>query len=145
MKFRTLNWRPDLVNSHAMHTPRFDQRDRRMALHALVLGVVGSIILLLLQGQDTPPMLLFLFFGWVLSPFMGLLLAGRLSGRWSDQARFRLLRAMIVIPNVSVIVYGYDVLVGFGTRPAFMFLMVPLVSWGFVAFVGVRGQASIGV
>src|SRR6185436_2508242 len=101
-------------------------------------------VLLFLQGQNTPPTLLFMFVGWVLSPFLGLLLAGRLSGRWSDQARFRLLRAMIVIPNLSVIIYGYDVLVGFGTRPAFMFLMVPLVSWAVVAFVGLRGQASIG-
>lgn len=131
------------MNSDAAHTPQLDYRDRRMALHALVLGVVGSIILLFLQGRDTPPVLLFTFIGWVLSPFMGLLLAGRVSGRWSDQARFRLLRAMIVIPNVSVIVYGYDVLVGFGTRPAFMFLMVPLVSWAVVAFVGLSGQASV--
>jgi hypothetical protein len=132
------------VNSNATYTtPQLDHRDRRMAFHALVLGFVGSLILLALQGRDTPPALFTMFLCWVLSPFVGLLFAGRASGRWSDQARFRLLRAMVVIPNVSVIIYGYDVLIGFGTRPAFMFLMVPLVSWAFVAFVGYRGQASI--
>ena len=107
---------------------------RTMALTALLAGAMGSLGLMLYAGRHTPVLLLVLFVGWVVSPFMGLVVANVVSKRWSVLTRVTLYSLMLVIALGSLV--GYTVAWRpQGTRPAFAFLVVPLVSWLLIALV----------
>ncbi len=107
---------------------------RTIALTALLAGAMGSLGLMLHAGRHTPVLLLVLFVGWVVSPFMGLLVANVVSKRWSVLTRVTLYSLMLVIALGSLV--GYTVgLRPPGTRPAFVFLVVPLASWLLMAIV----------
>ena len=64
---------------------------------AAIAGAAASLVLLLRAGERTPPLLLVLFVGWVLSPFAGLALASVLSKRWSAPTRTALHWVMIAV------------------------------------------------
>jgi hypothetical protein len=96
---------------------------------AAVAGAVGSVGLTLWVGRGGSSLVLMvLFVGWVLGPLMGLLVADRLSRRWSPATRVTLYIVMLIVAVASVAVYG-DVAVRPRATPAFMFLVVPLCSW----------------
>ena len=100
-----------------------------LALITVAAGAAGSVGLLLKLGQRTPRFLLLLFIIWVLSPFLALAVAGNLSKRWSVVTRTTLHGVMLIVTLGSLAIYGN---VAFGTprtRPAAMFLLVPLGSW----------------
>jgi hypothetical protein len=102
---------------------------RTLALTAVEAGAVGSFGLMLYAGGHNPSVLLVvLFAGWVLSPFMALLVANAVAKRWSILTRVTLYSLMLVIPLGSLVGYS-GVLSPPGTKPAFVFLVVPLVSW----------------
>ncbi len=63
---------------------------RKTALIAVLVGAVGSVVLTVYAGRhniNTPTMLLVLFAGWVLSPFVALALALLASTRWAAFTR----------------------------------------------------------
>lgn len=99
-----------------------------MAVTVLLVGAVGSVGLVLKAGRHTPVLLLVLFVGWVLSPFMALLVANRFSKRWPVSTRVAIYCLMLVVTLASLV--GYSGAFNLpGTKPAFIFLVVPLISW----------------
>lgn len=101
---------------------------RGVALIAVVVGAAGSVGLMLRAGH--PPLFLrVLFAGWVLSPFVALALARIASKRWSVPTRATLHAVALVIALGSLACYGGLIPMPPGSRPAFVFLVVPLASW----------------
>jgi hypothetical protein len=101
-----------------------------VALTAVVVGAGGSVGLMLWVGHRNPSLLLlFLFAIWVLAPFMALLLGNIISKRWSVITRATLYSVMLVLTLSSLAIYGDVVLRPPRSKPAFMFVVVPLASW----------------
>lgn len=100
-----------------------------MALIGVLVGAMGSLGLMLHAGRNNPSVLLILLFViWVLSPFLALLVANVISKRWSAYSRSILYWLMLVLTIGSLVSYS-GVLSPPGTKPAFVFLVVPLISW----------------
>lgn len=102
---------------------------RTVALVVVLVGVAGSLSLVLYNGRANKSVLLIaLFVTWVLSPFITLLIADKVSKRWTDSARKALYVLMLALTIVSLLCYS-GVIRPAGTKPAFVFLVVPLISW----------------
>ena len=102
---------------------------RIIALIVLFAGAIGSVVLMFNAGRDQKSILLIvLFTGWVLSPFIGLFIADMISKRWLLKTRIIIYLLIIFITLASLIGYS-GVLNVPGTKPAFKFLIVPLISW----------------
>ena len=108
---------------------------RRAALIAVLLGALGSEVLMVRAGQRTSRLLLVLFVGWVLSPFLAVVLAEVVSKRWSVLTRATLYGATLVLTLASLAIYIDDALRPRKAQPAFVFVVVPLVSWLLMAIV----------
>ena len=102
---------------------------RRTGWAALAVGATFSIIMLLRASEHTPPFLLVLFIGWVLAPFIGLGAADVVAARWSAVTRATLHGLMLAITLGSLAMYGGMIPMPRSSRPAALFLMVPLASW----------------
>lgn len=108
---------------------------RTVALVVLVAGAGVSLGLMLHTGRNNKSVLLLLLFAiWVLSPFIALLAANIVSRRWPVLARVTLYILTTILTLGSLVIYS-GVLSPPGTKPAFVFLVVPLVSWIFIAIV----------
>ncbi len=102
---------------------------RIMALIAVLVGAVGSLGLMFNAGRNQKSVILLtLFTIWVLSPFVGLFVADKFSSSWSFLTRVSLYCLMLVLPGGSLVAYS-GVLNSPETKNAFMFLVVPFVSW----------------
>ncbi len=102
---------------------------RTIAMMAMLAGAAGSLGFMFYTGRHNKSIfLLALFTGWVLSPFIGLVVANVLAKRWSVLTRVTIYILMLVITLSSLIGYS-GVLSPPGTKPAFVFLMFPLASW----------------
>jgi uncharacterized membrane protein YhaH (DUF805 family) len=108
---------------------------RRIALVLMLTGAFGSLYFVLRTGyRNHSVLLVLLFVFWVLSPFMALMVASVISNRWSAISRSALYILIFVLPVCSLFFYSGTWMVQ-GTRPAFIFLMVPLASWILIAIV----------
>ena len=105
------------------------------ALIALLVGVAGSLGLLLRGSERRPPLLLVLFVIWVLSPFAALVLATVVSKRWPVLPRTALYSVMLIVSLASLAIYGYDAVWPRKAQPAFVWVLVPPVSWLLIAIV----------
>ena len=95
----------------------------------LLIGAVGSIIFMFNAGRNQKSILLIaLFTAWVLSPFIALLGINIISNRWAVTTRVALYGLMLILSAGSLASYGEAFSLP-GTRPAFKFLIVPLLSW----------------
>ncbi len=104
-----------------------------ISLVIVLVGVVASLVLVLYNGRNNKSVILnALFVGWVLSPFIALLLTHKVSKRWTDFARKKLYYLMLVITIFSLLGYS-GVLIPAGTKTTFVFLVVPLISWVLIA------------
>ena len=101
---------------------------RTIALVVVLAGALGALGLVLTAGRNTPVLLLVLFVGWVLSPFIGLMIANKISKLWSVPTRVTIYYLMLVLTLVSLVIYS-GVLTPPETKPASIFLVVPLISW----------------
>lgn len=102
---------------------------RVAALIALLVGAVGSLALMFNVGRNQKSIvLLALFLLWDVSPFAGLFAADMFSKNWSRAARVSLYCLMFFLTAVSLVAYS-GVLNPPATKNAFMFLVVPGVSW----------------
>jgi hypothetical protein len=109
---------------------------RAVSLIAVLAGAVGSLSLMLREGQRTPRLLLVLFAIWVLSPFVALLWANIVSKRWSVLTRATLYCVTLVVTLGSLAIYSeLVVLKPPGSANAFLFVAVPPASWVFIAIV----------
>ncbi len=107
---------------------------RPIAMIVLMCGALASLGLVLNAGRHTPALLLILFIGWVLSPFIALLIAYAISKRWLVIARVTLYSLMLIITIGSLVGYS-GVWSPPGTKPAAVFLIVPLSSWVIMVIV----------
>ena len=115
---------------------------RAVALITVVAGAGGSVGLMLRAGRRTPRLLLVLFVIWVLSPFVALAWANMVSKHWSVLTRATLYCVTLGLTLGSLAIYGYVVLPPVGSPRAFVFVVVPPVSWLLMAIV-VRMAALI--
>jgi hypothetical protein len=102
---------------------------RIAALVIALVGAVGSLYFMFNAGRGQPSVLLLaLFTAWVLSPFVGLFVANMISKRWAVLTRASLYGLIIVLALGSLVAYS-GILSSPETKPAFVFLVVPLTSW----------------
>ena len=106
---------------------------RGAALTAVVVGAVSSVVFLLRAPQHPGPLLLALLALWGLSPFAALVLADRISKRWTAPGRAIILGLMLVITLGYLLMYADGDLTPAGKPPAFVFVMVPLLAWLLIA------------
>ncbi|HET7000100.1 MAG TPA: hypothetical protein VFI33_02270 [Puia sp.] len=115
-------------------TMAFNGRNTLDLVRSLALGIgaaasLGSLAFTLQAGQHNSSLtLILLFSAWVLSPFLALLISCVLSRKWSSRARISLYILIIGISIASLLYYG-RLLSMSETKPAFVFLMIPLISW----------------
>jgi hypothetical protein len=116
---------------------------RPAALAALLAGTLGSLAFLFYTGrQNRSSLLLTLFALWVVSPFVGAVLANAVSKHWAAFARATLYITMLVFSLGSLAIYGEIALGPPRARPASFFLVVPLASWVLIAAVTAIGATS---
>jgi hypothetical protein len=109
-------------------------RLRAVALVAVLAGAVGSVGFMLRAGH--PPLFLRVLFAiWVLSPFVVLVMAERVSTRWSVLTREALYAVMLVIPLGTLVAYGVVALGPPRAQTAFVFVVTPPASWLVTAVV----------
>jgi len=110
-------------------------RLRAAALSAVLAGGAGSLGFMLNAGRRTPRFLLLIFVFWVLSPFVLLVWAHRTSERWSAVTRSALYIVMLVVALGSLAIYADDALRPRRAQAAFVYVLVPPVSWLLIATV----------
>ena len=102
---------------------------RSLALGIGTAGALGSLAFSLQAGRNNGSWMLdLLFSAWVLSPFFILIISCMLSRRWLSRARISLYIFTMGISVVSLLFYGR--LLSFSeARPAYVFLVIPFISW----------------
>ncbi len=111
-------------------------RLRAAALIAVLVGAAGSVGLTLSAGQGRDLRLLVTLMAiWVFAPFAALVLAHVIARRWLVHTRATLYGLMLVLTLGSLAIYVGDALRHPGTQDAFVFVVVPLVSWLLIALV----------
>lgn len=109
---------------------------RLAALVAIPLGALGSIGFMLHVGRrNESRLLLTLFMGWVLAPFIALTWCHVPAKRWSESARAVLHFMTLVLALGSLAIYGYVALGPPRAKPAFFFLVIPPASLTLIALV----------
>jgi len=100
-----------------------------MAVLTVLAGAALSLGFTVYTGRNNNSVvLLLLFVGWVVSPFIALLLVNIVAKRWSLLERLSLYGLMLLVTLGSVIMYS-GLWGPAGAKPAFVFLVVPLLSW----------------
>lgn len=108
---------------------------RTIALVMILIGSMGSIGFTLRGGANNRSILLVaLFLIWVFSPFIALLVANIASKRWTDSARVVFFVLVIILTFGALASYS-GILALPGTKPAFKFLVTPLISWLLIIIV----------
>ena len=96
---------------------------------------VGSVALVWWVGRGNPSLFLIaLFTMWVLSPFVALVIADRVSHR-SASSHATLHCLMLIVGIMSVPVYLYVAAKPPRMTPAAVFVIIPMVSWGLIVTV----------
>jgi hypothetical protein len=91
------------------------------------------MLLMMRAGARQRSMLLILLFtGWVLSPFIALALGNVRASRWHATTRTALYGAMIGVSFISLSVYALHALVP-GVKTGFIYLVVPAACWVLIA------------
>lgn len=108
---------------------------RAMVFGMVIAGALSSLIKTIQAGRNNKSVLLItLFVIWVLSPFTILFIANLISKKWSFPAQRKLYLLSTFMVIVSLIAYS-----GLWTPPdtknAFIYLIVPLLSWLLMIFV----------
>ncbi len=103
-----------------------------IAILLVIVAAIYSLVMTMQTGRNNKSILLIsLFVVWVLSPFAGLIIADSKSKIRSVSLHI----FMIIISLGSLIGYG-GILTPSGTKPAFIFIFIPFISWIFIgAFI----------
>jgi hypothetical protein len=105
---------------------------RPAAQVTIVAAGIGSVALVWWVGRGNPSLFLMaLFTLWVLSPFVALMIADRVSHR-SASSRATLHCLMLIVGIASMAAYLYVAAKPPRTTPASVFAIVPMVSWGLI-------------
>jgi hypothetical protein len=102
---------------------------RGFARVALLAGAAGSVLLLMRAGaRQRSIVLILLFTGWVLSPFIALAAANLRSRNWQPLTRSALYGAMLGVAFISLSVYALQAMAP-GMKAGFIYLVVPAACW----------------
>jgi hypothetical protein len=102
---------------------------RFLALFSVIVVAIVSAVYTLRAGSNNKSVLLkILFLGWVLSPFTALVWVELFSKAYLSTAKVRRYFFMLFIALFSAIAYMVKMKLP-GSKPAFIFLIVPFVSW----------------
>lgn len=103
---------------------------RTVALIAVLIGATGSVGFTLRAGQRNPSRLLIaLFVLWVLSPFVAMLFANFMFKDWPVLTRATLYSLMLFLSLASLAIYGRVALGPPKSKTAFVFVVIPPLSW----------------
>ena len=102
---------------------------RKIAFVILLIGAVGSFGLVLNAGRHSPVLLLVLFVGWVLSPFIALFLVHGVSKLRLVIAPKLLYCLMLFVSLGSLASYGITLIQHRTKPPTGVYLSVPFISW----------------
>lgn len=109
---------------------------------ALLAGAAGSLALMLRAGARQRSLLLIaLFTGWVLSPFLALAIANLRARSWPPRIRRALHAAAIGVAALCLGVYGFNAATG-TMKAGFVYLVVPAAAW---LVIGVTVAAAAAV
>jgi hypothetical protein len=101
-----------------------------VAQTAAVIGAVGAVALTLYAGRNNGlPVLMILMSGWVFAPFFGYAVIRKIAGRRSSFPLASLDGVVIVIAVVALAIYAQDVVHPPTSKPAVVFVAVPIASW----------------
>src|SRR5215467_2993262 len=107
---------------------------RTVAWIAVLICAAGSVRFTLQAGHRNPShFLMALFAIWVVSPFVGLMFASFTPRDWSMFSRAAAYSVTLVLSLGSMAVYGRIALGSPRAKPAFVFLIVPALSWLVIA------------
>ncbi len=106
-----------------------------ISLITVLAGVIVSLYLTLRAGRNNSSIILpLLFVVWVLSPLLFLAIASMRSKRWPFPVRITLYCLVLILVPASL--FGYSgIFTPPGTKTAFVFLMIPLISWLLLAII----------
>jgi hypothetical protein len=104
-------------------------RLRFAALIAVMIGIVGSELLVIRAGGRPQLLLSVLFVIWILLPFVALAWANVVSKSWPAPVRVSLYCTTFLIALGSLAFYGGVILPRAGSPRAFVFVTGPLASW----------------
>lgn len=103
---------------------------RRAAVIVVVAGAAASVALMLHAGRRQQSRILLLAFViWVLSPFVGALVATSVAKRWAARTRTTLYVAMVAITIGPLLIYEATAFGSIAAKVGFVFLVVPAASW----------------
>ncbi len=114
---------------------------RFIAIGLALTGAVGSLVFTLRAGQNNPSVFLVgLFLAWVLAPFIAMLAANVISTRWTA-AYSRALYFLTIFLTVGSLTGYSGALSPAGTKPAFVFLFIPFLSWVILGIAALVARA----
>jgi hypothetical protein len=106
---------------------------RALSLTIVIAGAICSLYYMFNAGRNQKSIILIILFtGWVLSPFISFFIANKIFDRFISFARALLYTLIIIITIGSVVTYS-GVFDTNQTKPAAKFLIVPLISWVLLA------------
>jgi ACR3 family arsenite efflux pump ArsB len=109
-----------------MNEPAFLGPLRAISVIAVAAGAAGSLGFMFRVGSEQKSLLLIgLFTGWVLAPFVALVVADVLLRKRAALVRVTLCALMLMMTTASLLVYGNVALGPPRPQPAAMFLIVP--------------------
>jgi glucose-6-phosphate-specific signal transduction histidine kinase len=116
----------------------FSRVPRTIVLIAMILGASGSMGLMLYAARGQQSLLLIaLFTGWVLAPFVALIWAYLISSNWATLMRRTLDGVIILVTSGSLAIYGSLALGTLKAKNGFIFLVVPAGAWLLIAIIPV--------
>ena len=104
-------------------------RLRVAALIVMAVSIPVAIGLFLRAGQQTPRLLLLGMAFWVLSPFAILVWVNVVSKHWPILTRSTVYWVTMLVAIATLAVYGDDALGHRRAQAAFVYVIVPPVSW----------------
>ncbi len=111
-------------------------RLRGVAGVVLVAGAIGSVAMTFVSGRKSDERaLVMLMAAWVLAPLAGLLVAHRMSRRWSAATRRTLHILSVTIVACSLAAYANAAFGSRSARPAPVLVAVPMATWAVVLLV----------
>ena len=90
---------------------------RTVALTITAMGAIISLYFMFIAGSEQKSILL-----------IGLFIADKISKHWVVPARLSLYLLMLILTICSIVAYS-GVLTLADTKPAFIFLIIPMLSW----------------
>lgn len=115
-------------------TPTANQTAGGGAARAIaVLGGLVSVALTYYAGRRNPSaVLVLLFCGWSLTPFAAAV--------WAAPRLRPAVVALMAVANAAI--YAVEIFGGLPAKMGFIFLVVPLLSWGLLAIAALLGRGG---